>query len=77
MSQGLTQAIKESEPETDREPPVEREWVLVGTAHGLDTGLYTGDEAEKMGKYLSGSRNQQRPPRATTDRVINASLPGT
>ena len=73
MSQGLTQAIKESEPETG-DPPIDREWVLIGTTHGLDTGLYTGDEAEKLGKYLAGSRNQQRPPRAGSDRAINGTL---
>ena len=73
MSQGLTQAIKESEPETG-DSPIERDWVLIGTAHGIDTGLYTGEESEKLGKFLAGSRNQQRPPRATSDRPLYGSL---
>ena len=73
MSQGLTQAIKESEPEKG-DSPIERDWVLIGTAHGIDTGLYTGEESEKLGKFLAGSRNQQRPPRATSDRPLYGSL---
>ena len=77
MSQGLTQAIKESEPETE-DSPIERDWVLIGTAHGIETGLYTGEESEQLGKFLAGSRNQQRPPRATRDRPLYGSLdPGS
>jgi len=74
MSQGLTAAIKESEPERDGDPLIERDWVLIGTVHGVETGLYTGDESDKLGKFLAGSRNQQRPPRATSDRPIYGSL---
>lgn len=75
MSQGLTAAIKASEPEPESEPDLlDREWVLIGTGRGLDTGMYTGDEAEELGKFLSGSRNHQRPPRADTDRAIYGSL---
>ena len=73
MSQGLTAAIKESEPEKEGSP-IDREWVLIGTAVGIETGMYTGDESEKLGKFLAGSRNQQRPPRATSDRAIYGSL---
>ena len=73
MSGGLSAAVKESEPEVG-EPEVEREWVLLGTARGIETGMYRGDEADELGKYLAGSRNQQRPPRATSDRPIYGSL---
>jgi len=76
MSQGLTAAIKESEPEEDSDDEfVDRDWVLVGTVHGVETGMYTGEEAEKLGKFLAGSRNQQRPPRATSDRPVYGPLP--
>jgi len=74
MSQGLTAAIKESEPENDSNDWIDREWVLIGTAHGIEEGLYTGEDGEKLGKFLAGSRNQQRPPRATSDRAIYGSL---
>jgi len=74
MSGGLTEAVKESEPEPAEPDQRDREWVLVGTASGLDLGLYTGDESEKLGKYLAGSRNQQRPPRATDGRPIYHAL---
>ena len=73
MSGGLSAAVKESEPEVG-ETEIEREWVLLGTAHGIETGMYRGDEADELGKYLAGSRNQQRPPRATSDRPIYGSL---
>ena len=78
MSQGLTQAIKESEPEEepDGETFIERDWELIGTAAGIEEGLYTGEEADDLRKFLAGSRNQQRPPRATSDRPIYGSLDG-
>ena len=59
---------------TRDEPLIDRDWVLIGTAHGIDTGLYTGEESDKLGKFLAGSRNQQRPPRATSDRPLYGSL---
>ncbi len=74
MSAGLSKAVKESEPGGDSSS--DREWELLGTACGLDTGLYVGDEAEQLGKYLAGSRNQQRPPRADSDRPIYGTLGG-
>ena len=73
MSAGLSAAVKESEPEV-AQPELERDWVLIGTAHGIETGMYRGDEADELGKYLAGSRNQQRPPRATDGRPIYHAL---
>lgn len=62
MSEGLTEAVAESAPESDSEPDVDRDWEFLGTVSGVNPGLYTGDEAAKLGKYLEGSPNQRRPP---------------
>jgi hypothetical protein len=62
MSEGLTEAVAESAPEPDSEPDVDRDWEFIGTVSGVDPGLYTGDKAMKLGKYLDGSPNQRRPP---------------
>jgi len=62
MSGGLTEAISEEAPESE---PTPGDWEYIGTASGVEAGLYTGEEAEKLGKYLAGSKNQQVPPRDT------------
>lgn len=62
MSKRLTKAVADSAPESESEPDVDRDWDVVGTVSGVDPGLYTGDEAVKLGKYLDGSPNQRRPP---------------
>ena len=62
MSEGLTEAVAESAPEPDSEPDVDRGWEFVGTGCGVDPGLYTGGGAVELGKYLSDSPNQRRPP---------------
>jgi len=75
MSEGLTAAIKDSEPD-EGGSSIDRDWVLVGTVCGVDTGLYCGEDAEKLGKYIAGSRNQQRPPNRENP-AINEPLPGS
>ena len=70
MSEGLSAAVADSGPEPDETPG---EWEYIGTVSGFEAGLYTGERAEKLGKYLAGSRNQQTPPR-DTKRVIYESL---
>ena len=60
MSEGLSRAVKDSKPETEETPG---EWEYIGTVSGVESGLYSGEQAEKLGKYLAGSKNQQTPPR--------------
>jgi hypothetical protein len=72
MSEGLSAAVAESAPESES---AEGTWRYVGTVSGVEAGLYTGAEAEKLGKYLAGSPNQRRPPdRGGTE--INGSVSG-
>jgi len=59
MSEGLSEAVAESAPESE---PAEGTWQYVGTVSGVEAGLYSGEEAEKLAKYLAGSANQRRPP---------------
>lgn len=59
MSEGLSEAVAESAPESE---PAEGSWRYVGTVCGVEAGLYTGEEAEELRKYLAGSANQRRPP---------------
>lgn len=69
MSEGLSKAVKESAPESET---VGGEWVFVGVASGIETGMYRGELGEELGKYLTGSVNQQRPPGKRRER--NGSL---
>ena len=59
MSEGLSAAVAESAPESEE---TEGTWVYVGTVSGVEAGLYTGGEAERLGKYLAGSAHQREPP---------------
>lgn len=76
MSEGLTEIVNESAPEPREEES--KDFRLLGTAHGLAPGYYTGEDGEKLGKYLAGSLNQQTPPRdAQADkRAINETIAG-
>lgn len=65
MSEGLSRAVSEAAPEYDS---VEGDWVFVGTVRGVEAGMYTGDEAEKLRKFLGESRNQTAPPRRSRER---------
>lgn len=59
MTEGLSAAVQAAAPDNE----VVGDWEFVGTQHGLDVGLYTGESAEEMSKYLAGSPNQVVPPR--------------
>ena len=59
MSEGLSSAVAESAPESDE---TDGTWKYIGTVHGVSAGIYTGGEAEELGKYLAGSANQREPP---------------
>ena len=59
MSEGLSEAVSEAAPEYEG---AEGDWVFLGTVRGVEPGMYTGEEAEEIGKYLAGSQNQRRPP---------------
>ncbi|GAA0729973.1 hypothetical protein J2744_003093 [Halorubrum trapanicum] len=59
MSEGLSEAVAESAPESEE---AEGTWKYIGTVSGVEAGLYTGEEAERLGKYLAGSPNQRKPP---------------
>lgn len=59
MSQGLTAAVAASAPETGS---ADGDWEFVGTAHRLEPGLYQGEEAEELRKWMAGSANQRNPP---------------
>ena len=59
MSEGLSEAVAESAPESEE---AEGTWKYIGTVSGVEAGLYTGEEAERLGKYLAGSANQRSPP---------------
>ena len=59
MSEGLSAAVAESAPESEK---AEGTWKYIGTVSGVEAGLYTGEDAEKLGKYLAGSANQREPP---------------
>lgn len=63
MTEGLSEAIKEAAPENE----TEGNWTLLGTASGLDLGVYTGADADALGRYLAGSPNQMMPPRQPGD----------
>lgn len=64
MSEGLSEAVAESAPESEG---ADGTWKYVGTVSGVEAGLYTGEEAERLGKYLAGSANQRTPPRQGRD----------
>ena len=59
MSEGLSRAVAESAPESEE---AEGTWKYIGTVSGVEAGLYTGEDAERLGKYLAGSANQRSPP---------------
>ena len=59
MTEGLSEAVKEAAPDDK----VSGDWEFVGTASGLDVGLYEGEKAEDLEKYLAGSPNQSHRPR--------------
>jgi hypothetical protein len=63
MSQGLTAAVKESEPEPeiDDEAAEERDWELIGTFTGIDAGFYEGPEASRLRKWLKGHAGSELP----------------
>lgn len=61
MSEDMSQAVKEAEPDNE----TVGDWEYVGTASGLEEGLYSGEEAEKLEKYMANSRNQTHPPRSS------------
>jgi hypothetical protein len=56
---GLSEAIEAAAPESDSDTG---SWEFVGAFAGLDIGLYEGSDADRMMKFLNGSRNVQRPP---------------
>lgn len=57
-TRGLTEAMKDAAPESESEGT----WEFVGAFSGLDVGLYDGSDADRMMRFLNGSRNVQEPP---------------
>lgn len=77
MSQGLTAAVKESEPEPDigDDEDQERDWELVGTFTGVPAGFYSssGGAARKLRRWLRGTPGAELPV-AAQERVVYAGL---
>jgi len=73
MSEGLSEAVSEAAPESEG---TEGDWVFLGTVRGVEPGMYTGEEAGKIGKYLAGSQNQRRPPGRSRPREGKIAGPG-
>lgn len=59
VTQGLSEAMKEAAPESE----TTGSWEFIGAFRGLDLGVYSGDDARRLGKFLRGSREEWRPPR--------------
>jgi len=61
MSAGLSAAVSSSAPSPSTSSRI-RDWVLLGTASGIDPGMYEGRLARDLAQYLRRSPNQRRPP---------------
>lgn len=72
MSEGLSEAVSESAPESES---AEGDWKYVGTVSGVEAGIYTGNEAVALSKYLAGSPNQREPPGRESD-TLNGKVTG-
>lgn len=70
VTEGLSEAMTADAPSSSKS---ESDWVFLGTASGLDTGLYSGDEAADLHAYIRGSRNQIFPP--TKRETRNSRIP--